>query len=216
MKKLILVLLLGGWPAYAEVLSNQAASSIVDYSFTSRTTTGAPTAIVGGAVACIKSNSATTSTAGVTFTANLGSVTALNHLRVDLSADTSFYSANADIACYFTAGTVGGTSISPEVIVQFGISSDFTIRKNVAFPNFPIWMLSASGAAVPAITPSCQIQKDSGAFTVPTSGPLSATEVANGKYLLNLSATDLNANAWSILCTGTGAVPYRRDVTPQQ
>lgn len=213
MKKIILILLLAAMPASAEVLGNRPAGQPVDFTFTSRTTSGAPTAIVGGTVGCIKSNSATTSTAGVTFTASLGGIVALNHLRVDLSADTAFYNANADIACYFTAGTVAGTSISPEVILQFTITSDFTIRKGIAFPNYPIWMLSNNGSAVIGTNPACTISKDSGAFAATAN---SAVEVGSGKYRLDLTAADTNANVFTVVCTATGAVPYRTNVTPQQ
>lgn len=213
MKKLTFLFLLICAPAYGQTLSNQAVGSTLDYSFTSRTTTGAPTGIVGGAVVCIKNSSGTTNSSGITFTANFNAITGLNHLTIDLSADTAFYSPRADIMCYMSAGTVGGTSIVGEIVLQFSISSDFTVQKGVAFANFPVWMLKANGDVVTGITPSCTIQKDNGSFVATTNN---AAEIGSGRYRLDLTATETNANVFSVICTGSNAVAYRTNITPQQ
>src|SRR5689334_20566702 len=92
------------------------AGSTVDFKFTTRGTTGAPTTLSGTpAVSVYKSNSTTESTSGVTLTTDFDSRTGLNHVRVDLSSDGTFYATASDFQVVITAGTVGGTSVVGEV-----------------------------------------------------------------------------------------------------
>ena len=97
-------------------------SQIVDHKFTTRGTTGAPTTLSGTpAISVYKSNSTTESTTGVTLTADFDSRTGLNHVRVDTSADPTFYATGTDFQIVITAGTVGGVSVVGEVVGSFTI-----------------------------------------------------------------------------------------------
>ena len=210
---LLFALFLLAVPAYAQYAPNVPASSVKDFKFTTRTTTGAPTTLSGGTIVAYKGNNLTESPTGITLTADFDGRTGLNNIHIDLSSDTTFYSANADIALVLSAGTVGGTSVVGETVVQFHISSDYTIQKGVAFPNYPIWMVSANGSAVLGATVTCTIAKDAGAFAASTNA---VSEVGSGKYLLSFTATETSAGSMTLLCTATGAAAYRVVITPQQ
>ncbi|HWO57972.1 MAG TPA: hypothetical protein VNN55_10445 [bacterium] len=103
-------------------LGDYKAGTIVDFKFTTVSTTGAPTTLAGSPAAAVyKINGTTESTAGVTLTVDFDTRTGLNHVRVDTSADSAFYAAAADYAVVLTAGTVGGTSVAGYVIALFSI-----------------------------------------------------------------------------------------------
>jgi hypothetical protein len=73
-----------------------------------------------------KDNSTTQSTTGVTLTADFDSVTGLNHVAIDTSADGTFYSAGSFFDIVITTGTVDSVSAVGMVVGRF------TIRKNSA------------------------------------------------------------------------------------
>lgn len=89
----------------------------------------------------------------------------------------------------------------------------FNVQKNIAFPNFPIWMLSPSGNGVTGAAVTCRVQKDGGAWSSSTTNPI--TEIGLGLYNWNATAAELNANKVAVQCTATGAQTYRTNVTPQ-
>ena len=96
----------------------------VNFKFPSKSLAGVPTAIVSGAFAVYKSNGTTQSTAGLTFTSGFDSVTGLNNIKIDLSAD-AFYATGEDYQVVATAGTVDSVSIIGEVVGDFGIENDY-------------------------------------------------------------------------------------------
>jgi hypothetical protein len=76
-------------------LGDLTEDQIIDYKFTTRGTTGAPTTLAGTpALSVYKANSTTQSTAGITLTADFDGVTGLNHVRIDTSADAFYAIAN--------------------------------------------------------------------------------------------------------------------------
>lgn len=99
------------------------ASDIIDFKFTSMTAAIAPATLAGTpAVSVYKSNSTTQSTAGITLTADFDSVTGLNHVRIDTSAD-AFYATNTNYQVVVTAGTVSGESLVGSVVGHFSIGN---------------------------------------------------------------------------------------------
>ena len=199
----------------AQYYGDLAPSQIIDMKFTSRNSSGQPTTLSGSpAVQCYKDNSLTQSSTGISLTVDFDSITGFNQLRVDLSADTSFYSAGSNFFCIISAGTVGGTTVIGEVVGAFSVADrGTTIRKGVAFSNFPIIITGTGGNGVTGLNVTCQISKDSGSFSSTTN---TVTEVGSGKYIINLTATETNANIFSLFCTGGTGVTYRTTVTPQQ
>src|SRR4051812_3911520 len=93
--------------------------------FTTRAfATGVPTTLSGSPVVSVYKDASTTqSTAGVTLTAGFDSVTGLNHVSIDTSADGTFYSNGDTFYLVVTTGTVGGTSVVGEVVGDFGLSA---------------------------------------------------------------------------------------------
>lgn len=108
-------------------------SSLVDFKFTTRGTTGAPTTLAGTpAISVYKANSTTESTAGVTLTADFDSRTGLNHVRIDTSADGTFYATATDFQVVVTTGTVGGTSVVGEVVGHFSLRNRAALKPTTA------------------------------------------------------------------------------------
>jgi len=109
-------------------LGDFETSSIIYHKFTTfRPSTGAPFTLAGTpAISVYKDNSVTQSTTGVTLTVDFDSVTGLNHVAIDTSADTSFYSAGSFFDIVITTGTVDSVSAVGSVVERF------TLRKNSA------------------------------------------------------------------------------------
>ena len=104
------------------------ASSVIYFKFTTtRPSTGAPYTLGGTpAISVYKDNSTTQSTTGVTLTVDFDSVTGLNHVAIDTSADGTFYAAGSFFDVVITTGTVDSVSAVGTVVGRF------TIRKNSA------------------------------------------------------------------------------------
>jgi hypothetical protein len=95
----------------------------LNFKFTTRAATGVPTSLAEGAVKVYKANATDSETStGVTLTADFDTVTGLNNVLVDLSAD-AFYATGQDYAVVITAGTVGGVSVVGEVLCTFSIEN---------------------------------------------------------------------------------------------
>ncbi len=121
------------------------AAQILDFKFTTRSTTGAPTTLAGTpAVSVYKNNDTTESTAGVSLTVDFDSRTGLNHVRIDTSADGTFYSIANDYQVVITAGTVGGTSVVSEVVAHFAIRNRSPLKPVTASRTL---VVDASGLA---------------------------------------------------------------------
>lgn len=118
-------------PAWGQSVffGNVAPAQIIDAKFTTVDSTGAPATLSGSPVVkCYKGNSTTTEvTTGVTLSVDFDGVTGLNNLRIDTSADGTFYAAGSDIACIITTGTSGGVSVVGYVPLQFAIRNRETL-----------------------------------------------------------------------------------------
>ena len=104
------------------------SSAVIYFKFTTfRPSTGAPFTLAGTpALSVYKDNSTTQSTSGITLTADFDSVTGLNHVAVDTSADGTFYSAGSFFDVVITTGTVDSVSAVGVVVGRF------TLRKTSA------------------------------------------------------------------------------------
>lgn len=111
-----------------------APSSIIDFKFTTRRfSTGAPFTLAGTpAVSVYKDNSTTQSTSGVTLTVDFDTVTGLNHVRIDTSADGTFYSAGSNFQVVITAGTVDSVSVVGEAVGEFSLNNRSALRPTTA------------------------------------------------------------------------------------
>lgn len=97
----------------------------LNFKFTTRDGTGLPTTLLGTpALAVYKSNDTTQSTAGITLSVDFDTITGLNNVKIDLSAD-AFYAIGEDYAVVITAGTVDGVSVVGEVVGHFSIENRF-------------------------------------------------------------------------------------------
>lgn len=109
-------------------------STVVDFSFTTVDAAGAPTTLSGSPVVKAYKDNATGSeiTTGITLTVDHDSVTGNNHVRVDTSADGTFYSAGSTIILKITTGTVDGTSVVGYVVGLFTIEKTSALRPTTA------------------------------------------------------------------------------------
>ena len=104
---------------------NLTEDQILDFTFTTRATTGIPTILTGTpSLAIYKDNGDTQSALGITLTANFDSVAGLNHVRVDTSAD-AFYAVGSNYSVVIAAGTVDSVSVVGETVGTFSIEFRF-------------------------------------------------------------------------------------------
>jgi hypothetical protein len=96
------------------------AGDVVDLKFTS-VSSGVPTALLSGVVDIYKDASATESTEGVTLTSTFASIVGMNHLRVETTADSTFYSDGSKFQAMLSGGTVDGNSVAGYVIGEFSL-----------------------------------------------------------------------------------------------
>lgn len=114
-------------------LGDYAPGTVIYTNFTTVDSTGAPTVLTGTpAISVYKDDSTTQSTSGVTLTASFDSVTGLNNVKIDTSADGTFYAAGSDFSIVITAGTVGGVSVVGYVVGRFSLNKTSALRPTTA------------------------------------------------------------------------------------
>lgn len=110
-----------------------AVSQILYFNFTTVDNTGLPTVLTGTpALSVYKDDNTTESTAGVTLSASIDSRTGLNNVKIDTSADGTFYAAGHDFTVVITAGTVGGVSVVGYEVGSFSINNRSALRPATA------------------------------------------------------------------------------------
>lgn len=165
-------------------IGNFATGVTLNTKFTTVDTTGLPTVLSGATISVYKSNSTTQSTAGVTFTGGFDSVTGLNNVNIDLSADGTFYAAGGDFQIVITAGTVGGTSVAGYVVAEFSIQNRYTGANVISMAANT---LTASALASDAVT---EIQTGLATPTNITAGVITTvTNLTNAPGAGDLTAT---------------------------
>jgi len=109
-------------------------SSVVYFKFTTfRPSTGAPFTLAGTpALSVYKDSSTTQTTTGVTLTADFDSVTGLNHVAVDTSADGTFYAAGSFFDVVITTGTVDSVSAVGTVVGRFTLRKTSPLKPTTA------------------------------------------------------------------------------------
>jgi hypothetical protein len=114
-------------------LGDITPGAVLDHKFTSTDpATSAPATLSGSpAVSIYKDNSTTQSTSGVTLSVDFDSVTGLNNLRIDTSADGTFYAAGSNFQIVVTTGTAGGTSVVGYVLGTFSIANRSALRPTI-------------------------------------------------------------------------------------
>lgn len=114
-------------------LGDFATSSIVYRDFTSISTAGVPTSLIGSPVVkVLKDDGTAYSTAGITLTTDLGGTVGLNNVKIDTSADGTFYSSGHDFSVVITTGTVNTNSVVGYVIATFSLQNRSAIRPTTA------------------------------------------------------------------------------------
>ena len=100
----------------------------VSGSFTTVTTTGAPTVLTGTAVCVVAyrlqhgdATGFTCSTAGITLALNCGGRTGWNTWGVRTRTDPTFYACGHDFELVINGGTVGGTCVSGYLVASFSL-----------------------------------------------------------------------------------------------
>lgn len=89
-------------------------------------------------------------------------------------------------------------------VVSSGAAAGVTsFKKNTAKSSVMLYMELTAGGPATAKTVTVQVSKDGGAFANITFGAGTATEVSNGFYKFDLSATELNADVVALKATAT-------------
>lgn len=97
-----------------------AVGGTVYFTFPTQSLAGVKTTLSGSpAISAYKNGSTTQSTAGISLTVDYDSVTGLNHIAVDTSADGTFYADGSEIELIITAGTVDSISVVGETVASF-------------------------------------------------------------------------------------------------
>jgi hypothetical protein len=97
----------------------------LNFKFSTHKANGTPATLSGTpAISVYKANGTTQSTAGITLTADFDSVTGLNNVLIDLSAD-AFYAVANDYQVVITTGTVDSVSVVGTVLAHFSIENRF-------------------------------------------------------------------------------------------
>lgn len=107
-------------------LGDFTQNSSVNFKFTTRDYAGIPTILVSGAVSVYKGSSLVNTTSGVTLTSNFNSIAGLNHVNIDTSVNSIFYSTGSDYQVVLTAGYVNLTPVSGEVLEGFSIRNRYS------------------------------------------------------------------------------------------
>lgn len=172
------------------------AAQVLDFKFGTNDATGA-SATLGGtpAVSVYKSNSTTESTTGVSLTADFDGRTGCNHVRVDTSADGTFYAAGNDFEVVITTGTVGGISVVGQVVATFSIENR-TQKANVIKWN-------STTVATPNVAGYPLVDLAKAAGTAVTLDANNALNVS-AKYLAGTALTGRDIGASVLLSPGTG------------
>lgn len=104
-------------------------SDVVYRDFTSINAVGVAVSMAGSPVVKVMKDDGTAqSTAGVTLVNDLGGTVGLNSVKIDTSADGSFYASGHDFFIVITAGTIAGQSVIGYVIATFSLQNRSALR----------------------------------------------------------------------------------------
>jgi hypothetical protein len=165
-------------------LGDFAPGSIIDFKFnTKQATTSAPFTLAGSpTLAAYKDNSTTQDTDGLTLTVDFDSITGMHHVRVDTSADGTFYSTGSCFDIVLAAGTVDGVSAVGTAVGSFTLG-----KANVA--SLSANAITATAIAANAIT-SAKIATDAIGTAQIAAGAIDAAAFAAGAITSTVIAAD--------------------------
>lgn len=126
----------------------------------------------------------------------------VDDLAAALTAIDNFIDTEiADIQARLPAALVGGRIDASVGAIAAGV---LPIKKNAAFNNFEFLMINSNDHVSPktGLTVTAERSIDGGAFAACTNAP---SEIGNGVYKIDLSASDLNGDVITLKFTGTGA-----------
>jgi len=117
-----------------QYLGDYAEDATLNFKFSTHKADGTPIALAGTpAISVYKANGTTQSTAGVTLTTDFDSVTGLNNVLIDLSAD-AFYAVANDYQVVITTGTVDSVSVVGTVLAHFSIENRYELQTGDVYP----------------------------------------------------------------------------------
>jgi len=174
-------------------------SAVVYFKFTTQQpSTGAPFTLAGTpALSVYKDNSVTQSTSGVTLTADFDSVTGLNHVAIDTSADGTFYAAGSFFDVVITTGTVDSISAVGFVVGRFSLRKTAGLKPATAGRTLVVDAAGLADAnmvkAGPTGSGTAQTARDLGASVLLSAG--------TGAGQLDFTSGVVKANLAQILGT---------------
>lgn len=176
-------------------LGNLTEDQVIDFHFSTHAADGTPTTLAGTPVVSVyKANATNTeTTTGVTLDVDFDSVTGLNHVRIDTSAD-AFYAVANDYSVVITTGTVDSVSVVGTVLATFSIENRFNEADAVKIAGQTV--TAAAPITVGAyVGTTYAIQQDASGYTKISDG--------TGTGQINL-----NAGAVPVYGTVTANVSY--------
>jgi len=172
-------------------------NTALNLKFTTRTTAGVPSTLGGTPVVSVyKANGLTQSIAGITLTADFDSVTGLNNVLIDLSAD-AFYAIGNDYQVVITAGTVNSVSVVGEVVGEFSIENRFdndTAKATAWTATRAGYMDELAAANIPANIDTL-LTRIIGTLAAGTHNPATAAQIAVLSDWINGGRLDLLLDA---------------------
>lgn len=103
------------------MLGDYSENSTINFKFTTRSINGIPTTLTSGSLVIYKGSSVTNTNSGVTLTSNFNSIVGLNHVTIDTSSNSGFYSTGADYQIIVASGLINTIPVSGEVLESFSI-----------------------------------------------------------------------------------------------
>ncbi len=175
-------------------LGDIALSQVLYFHFTTRQfSTGAPITSSGLVLSVYKDDSTTQSTAGITttFTTGFDNVVGLVSVKIDTSADGTFYAAGHDFSVVITTGTSDSVSIVGEVVGYFSIQNRTALRPTTAGRTINIDSTGLSDSNVVKLGPT-------GSGTAQTARDIGASVLVGDKTGFSLSTGGVQA-IWDAL-----------------
>lgn len=180
------------------MLGDLSAGDTLDFYFTTRAA-GVPTTLAGSpAVSVYKADSLSQSTAGITLDVDFDGLTGLNHVRVDTTADGTFYANGNDFACVVTAGTVSGISVVGVAV------EDFSLAHRAGVWSVATRTLSAAGvqAIWDALTSALTTVGSIGKLLVDNINATISSRLASASYTTPPTVGAIADQVWDELLSG--------------
>jgi hypothetical protein len=155
----------------------------LNFKFSTHKAAGTPATLSGTpAISVYKANGTTQSTAGVTLTVDFDSVTGLNNVLIDLSAD-AFYAVANDYSVVITTGTVDSVSVVGTVLAHFSIENRFN--------EVDVTKISGDSTAADNLESACDNYSATRGLAG-TALPAAAADAAGGLPISDAGALDLD------------------------